>query len=237
MKIGLARNLEPARRLLVEGADCLLLAELFNCRYSETEFEILDESEELIDSIRRISAEYPSAYLIAGSLPIADSHEGRFENRSLVFNNGEVVHAASKIHMFRPFSDQLRFRSGEYAGTFRAVVAGRDFCCGVVICYDLRFPELTRLMMKEGLDVLFVPAHWGAQREHMFRTLLCARAIENQIFTIGANGLSRSFCFSPNGECLFESDGVIESAMVEIDLDEIARARAFVDTRRDTLLL
>ena len=62
--------------------------------------------------------------------------------------------------------------------------------CGVIICYDLRFPELSRQLALNGVSILFVVAAWPVERLQHWDTLLRARAIENQFFVAAANGIS-----------------------------------------------
>ncbi len=63
---------------------------------------------------------------------------------------------------------------------------------GIAICYDLRFSELFRLLAMKSAKVVFVPASWGAPRALQWRTLLRARAAENQVFMVGVNRVGRS---------------------------------------------
>jgi len=83
---------------------------------------------------------------------------------------------------------------------------GSNIRAGVIICYDLRFPELTRMLALGGIQVLFIPARWPAIRNDAWQTLLKARAIENQIFVVGCNAPGKegglSYVFDPLGECL-----------------------------------
>ncbi|WP_324253969.1 nitrilase-related carbon-nitrogen hydrolase [Paenibacillus sp. 1001270B_150601_E10] len=64
--------------------------------------------------------------------------------------------------------------------------------CGSIICYDLRFPELTRTLALSGAQVLFVPAQWPNPRLYHWKTLLAARAIENQMAVVACNRMGSS---------------------------------------------
>ena len=59
--------------------------------------------------------------------------------------------------------------------------------CGIVICYDIRFPELVRSLALQGIDVLFVVSQWPKERIYHLRSLTTARAIENQMFVVCCN--------------------------------------------------
>jgi len=98
---------------------------------------------------------------------------------------------------------------------------------GIIICFELRSPELTRNLLKDGIDLLVVLAQWPEKRINHWETLLKARAIENQIFVIGVNAISEideikisgnSMAFSPKGESLLEKSE--EEKIIEISISE-----------------
>jgi predicted amidohydrolase len=148
-----------------------------------------------------------------------------------VYCRGRLIHRYDKIHLFRPSGDHRYFRPGTQIRTFRVTLPGVRISCGVIICYDLRFPELVRAMARGGLDVLFVPARWPSVRDDAWRTLLKARAIENQVFVVGCNAFGDeggwSYAFDPLGEMVFDShwEPGEESHLLVFDLGRIAEAR------------
>ena len=75
------------------------------------------------------------------------------------------------------------FTPGDHLCRFR--LDGHD--CGLVICYDIRFPELTRTLAVQGMDMLFVVSQWPRARISHLRALTVARAIENQMFVVCCN--------------------------------------------------
>jgi predicted amidohydrolase len=228
--IGIAKTLEDIRADALSDLDFLCLTEMFNCSYTPEVVEELRDTEEVIHELTNLSGNYPGLYLVGGTLPIIREQGEKPQNRSFTFRNGEIVHGIAKINMFRPINDQQHFSPGSYVPPFNADIRGEVVRTGVLICYDLRFPEIARQMAKDDLDVLFVPAFWPAKRDLPWRTLLAARAIENHIFTVGVNGDGKSYCFSPTGDCHYESDGVIDFASFEINLDEIAEVKKFINT-------
>ena len=117
---------------------------------------------------------------------------------------------------------------------------------GVIVCYDLRFPEIVRPWFKSGLDLLIVPARWPAVRDDLWKLLLRARAVENQCFVVGVNARDDegggSYAFAPDGRTVFElgpASGVDQESWksFEIDPTEIARVKERLDTRPDAHLL
>ena len=91
---------------------------------------------------------------------------------------GACVASYDKIHAFTPMGEHQTFTQGERLCRF--TLEGRD--CGLIICYDIRFPELTRTLALQGLDLLFVVSQWPDKRSLHLQALSRARAIENQMF-------------------------------------------------------
>lgn len=147
-----------------------------------------------------------SALMCVAGTVCLQNRNGTRRNSSLVFSAGTVIHRYDKIHLFHPTGDHRYFSQGSTFGTFRGV---RGLQTGVVVCYDLRFPEIIRAMALQGMRLLLVPARWPSVRDRVWRTLLRARAIENQIFVVGCNARGReggaSYAFDPLGEEIFSS--------------------------------
>ncbi len=179
---------------------------------------------------------------IAGSSCIA-STSGRRTNSSLVYHRGHLVHRYDKVHLFKPTGDHQLFSPGENVGTFDVTLQGRRVRAGVVICYDLRFPELIRAMAKQGMQLLIVPARWPKVRDEAWKTLLKARAIENQIFVLGCNARGNeggfSYAFDPFGRKVFSNRGrkARDIEFFTFDLDSLAAARHLHDNLREAVFL
>ena len=85
--------------------------------------------------------------------------------------------------------DEEKFlQAGQQTVTFDL----EEMKAGASICYDIRFPELSRTLALGGAQVLFVPAEWPHPRLHHWRTLLIARAIENQMYVVACNRVGTS---------------------------------------------
>lgn len=179
---------------------------------------------------------------IAGSLPYAGARGG-YTNTSLVFQRGRLVHRYDKIHMFRPAGDDQLFAAGKDLGVFLVGPTRQRVRAGTVICYDLRFPELIRFLARAGLDILFVPARWPAVRDDAWRTLLKARAIENQIFVVGCNARGEeggaSYVFGPGGEQVFSSleAGEAPYHRLALDTERLGNVRSWMRTMDDARIL
>lgn len=125
--------------------------------------------------------------------------------------SGELSPAYAKIHPFGFGNETKAYRGGD-----RLVLTGvGPFTACPLICYDLRFPEVWRLATLAGADLFLVGASWPAARQHHWRSLLVARAIENQAYVVAANRIGDdpslhygggSMIISPTGEILAEAD-------------------------------
>ncbi len=176
----LHRLMEKAMR---EEPDVLLLPELWNIGFYPKPLSGYAESE---SASRQCLADLSRQYRVnlAGGT-IVSSQDGKFYNTCLVFDRaGNLVAQYSKTHLFSPMEEDKDFTPGN--GTVSFSLDGIP--CSVIVCYDLRFPELTRKLALNGIAVLLLPAEWPITRLLHWQTLLKARAIENQIFLAAANG-------------------------------------------------
>jgi predicted amidohydrolase len=156
-----------------------------------------------------------------------------------VYNReGQRIADYSKIHLFRLMEEEKYLASGDRVGT----LAIGDIPAGVMICYDIRFPELSRKLALEGAKLVFVPAEWPKPRLHHWRTLQMARAIENQMFVISCNrvGISgsteffgHSMVIDPWGEVIAEGDETEQIIRASINLDDVDRVRRTIPIFED----
>ncbi len=106
------------------------------------------------------------------------------QNLALALDDtGAEMACYRKLHPFSFAGETEHYESGNDVVTF----TWGDFTVGLFICYDLRFPEVFRTAVNRGADLLVVIACWPAVRASHWRTLLCARAIENQAYVVGVN--------------------------------------------------
>ncbi|HTY60286.1 MAG TPA: nitrilase-related carbon-nitrogen hydrolase [Bacteroidota bacterium] len=212
------------------GADILVFPEMVDSGYAALKAGAAPHrtGDELLSGFASASRSL-APYCIAGSVYLRQPPP-LTSNTSLVYCRGRLVHRYDKIHLFRPAGDHRYFRPGTRIGTFPLTIPGARIRCGVIICYDLRFPELVRAMARERPAVLFVPARWPAARDDHWRTLLKARAIENQMFVVGCNAYGEeggwSYVFDPLGETVFDghAEPGEQAYLVPLDLGRIAEA-------------
>ena len=191
-----AANLETAERLVARaaatGADVVVLPEKWNgigdAAYYHDTAEPLDASE----SVTAMSAwaRTHGITLVGGS--IVELREGRDKrsNTSLVFDSeGEIVATYRKIHLFDVEVGGVVYRESESEepGDQAVAVEAEDWKLGLSVCYDVRFPELYRILALDGAQLVTVPAHFTTPtgKDH-WHVLLRARAIENQLYVAAA---------------------------------------------------
>lgn len=175
--------------------------------------------------------------IVCGS--VANRKADGFYNTAYVFDrSGEVAAEYDKTHLFTPSGEHEHFQSGTH--TCRFTLDGRR--CGLIICYDIRFPELTRTMTLEGVDLLFAAAQWPEKRTAHLETLARARAIENQMFlalcnSVGAAGETRcgghSAIIDPWGEYLAKAGDREEIITGAADFSVIEGIRSSINVFRD----
>ncbi|RAP78146.1 carbon-nitrogen family hydrolase [Paenibacillus montanisoli] len=221
-----------------EKPDLIMLPEMWNTGYALEQIDqIADFEGERTKALLSEFARSHQVQIIGGS--IAEKREGGVYNTIYAFDaNGDVMADYSKIHLFRLMDEEKHLQAGDKLG--RLEVAGAE--AGMMICYDIRFPELARKLALGGAKALFVPAQWPNPRLHHWRTLLMARAIENQMFVIacnrcGASGTSTFFGHSlvidPWGEIIAEAGEEEVIVRAEIDLDMVDAVRAKIPVFED----
>lgn len=176
--------------------------------------------------------------VIGGSMITREGDQ--FFNTYLLFQPGQPKPARyHKTHLFRLLDEQDHFTPGEDL-TIVDLGWGK---VGLALCYDLRFPELISAYAARGIDCLLVAAEWGQKRSEHWRTLLKARAIENQIFIAATNGIGPiidnllagySAVIDPWGNVLVEGEANKAGLLTaEIDLSEIQQVRQVVPSTTD----
>lgn len=163
--------------------ELVILPEMFSTGFSMRP-EALAETMEgnAVTWMKKRSAE--NNLVIIGSLMIAV--DGKFYNRLLcVLPNGTIGHY-DKRHLFSYAGEEKHFS----AGSRRLIASVKGWKLCLQVCYDLRFPVWARQQMKgesPEYDALIYVANWPEKRSHAWKTLLTARAIENQCFVVGVN--------------------------------------------------
>jgi predicted amidohydrolase len=242
-----ADNLERMEALVARaastGADLVLLPEKWNGLGSH---EILHEVAEPLDGGETVEAMSGWARthgitLVGGS--IAERREGRekLSNTCVVFDGGgEPIAVYRKIHMFdvEVGGHVYRESDAEEPGDGPVVCTAEGWALGLTVCYDVRFPELYRILAVEGAELVTVPAAFTLYtgKDH-WELLLRARAVENQCYVAAANqwgvhaegkaSYGRTMIIDPWGVVLAQApdeDGVVSAELDRAHLERVRRA-------------
>ena len=170
--------------------DFVILPEMFCCPYQTENFPIYAEEEggPIWQQLSAYAKQY-GVYLIGGSMPEKDA-EGNVYNTCYVFDReGKQIGKHRKVHLFdidvkggQTFKESDTLTAGDSDTVFDTEFGKM----GVMLCFDIRFPELSRMMVNDGARIVFVPAAFNmttgpAHWELSFRT----RALDNQIYMVG----------------------------------------------------
>lgn len=222
----LTENLTALRRDVAQaaelGCDCAAFPEQFLTGYFGAGSPL-----ELRQVMAELSAAHPAMLLLFGTI----SEDG--VNRQCLYLAGRSVASYDKVHLFLPNGEDKLWRRGE---KYVALAHG-DWRIGLLTCNDVRFPEQARaLKLEYDVNLLWYPALWPWERDHVWAALLRARAIENGCFVLGC-------CLAglDNGQELFDGAGChvysplgdeLHPAQRVYTLDPALLARVTVDTRQ-----
>jgi predicted amidohydrolase len=256
MKVSICKedNLNKAAEMISKachnGAQMVVLPEIFNAPYQT---DVLAEyaeswpgpSTEFLSDLAR----HNNILLIGGSIPEKDP-EGRIYNCSYTFDKeGNVIGKHRKIHLFDiDIPGQIYFKESDVltAGNSLQLIRYHGLVFAVLICYDIRFPELARIAALAGAQMLIIPAafnhttgpaHWDL--------LMRTRAVDNQLFVVAASpalnpeasyhAWGHSIIVDPWGTVLSEGGSDEEIVYAEIDwtiIDKVRRELPLLKHRR-----
>ena len=222
-----------------KGAEIIILPEIFNSPYDSKKFrEYSEEKKGKTWSFLSNISKQKKIILIGGSIPEYDND--KVYNTSFIFNSeGNEIAKHRKMHLF-----DIDIKGGQCFKESDSLTAGDSICVfdtpfckiGLCICFDMRFPELSRLMILKGAKIIIVPAafnmttgppHW----ESMFKQ----RAIDNQCFTIGVAparnnessyiSYANSIIVNPWGNIIYKAGDKEVFDVIDINLGEVDSIR------------
>ncbi len=236
-------NLLEAEKLITEavddGAGMIVLPENFGMIGVKQE-DVVEFKEKLgqgplQDFLAEQSAKH-KIIIAGGTIPLQSEDNNRYRNSLLVFNqSGECVAHYDKIHLFDvslPDKDESYQESAVIESGDQAVIVDvGGLKLGLAICYDLRFPELFRILMEKGAEVILLPSSFtAATGKAHWHTLLKARAIENLSFVVapaqggyhvnGRETYGHSLIVDPWGNVLDEIESGSGFAIADLNLSQ-----------------
>ena len=221
------------------GADIVTLPEMWNCPYATENFRKYGETAEgdTVEFLSRQAAEH-GIYLVGGSIPELDGD--KVYNTAFAFDKkGEKIARHRKAHLFDiDVKGGIRFMESDVLSPGdTATVFDTEFCkVGLAICYDIRFPELSRTMALRGAELIILPgafnmttgpAHWELS--------VRARALDNQVYfaacepardeTASYTAWGHSTVADPWGEVIATTGHEEAIVRAEIDLEKVRAIR------------
>ncbi len=232
-------NLDTAtaalQRVAQRGARLAVLPEMWSCGYDYRNLpELAKETPRVLEEIQEECLKLD--LVTVGSLP--ELKDGTIYNTAYVIDKGEIVGSYRKLHLFSTMREDQFLGAGDRSFVVDTSVGK----LGVAICYDLRFPELFRKLALEGAEIICLPAEWPKPRQEHWKTLLRARAIENQLFVIAANccGVQGKLDFTGLSQLISPLGNVLQIAgeenielVAKFDFSEMEQYREKIDILND----
>ncbi len=246
-----AKSLGKARRMIEEaanlGAQIVMLPEMFNCPYDINCFHTYAEELPMGETALLLAelARSKKIYLVGGSIPELAGRD--LYNTCLVFDpEGQIIGKYRKAHLFDvQVKGGIEFRESAVlkAGDSLTLVNTPWGKIGIMICYDVRFPEFARKLASAGAKMIFVPAAFNLTTGPAhWETLFRSRALDNQLFCLGNSpardenasyhAYGHSLAANPWGRIIGQLDEKEGLLTVELDLDQIEEVRQAIPVWR-----
>ena len=222
-------NLNKIEQVLASmepDTDLFVLPEMFHAGFTMNPSKVAEPMNgDVVKFMKKNAGKY--GITIIGSAVISEN--GKFYNRLLVVSPGGKIVTYDKRHLFSVGGEDRNYTPGKE----RVVTKVKDVRILPLICYDIRFPVWSR--SKNDYDVLIYIANWPASRSEVWKTLLKARALENQCYVVGVNRVGKDDSITYTGDSMvIDAKGKIISAAgqeegvfyVEIDMVALKDFRA-----------
>lgn len=240
-KLNISKAESMIKAAAAQNCQLAILPEMFNCPYKAELFSEYSEtypSGETIHMLAKAAAEGKIG-VVGGSIPERDK-ENKLYNTSFVFDEqGILVGRHRKMHLF-----DVEIAGGTVFKESAILSAGQDVTIvkiagvtlGIGICYDIRFPELSRLMTLAGAEVIIFPAVFSVSTgpDH-WELLMRGRAVDNQVFVVGAapantaesacQAYGHSMATDPWGNIIGSAGTEEQMLIVELDLEKMCTVR------------
>ncbi len=223
-------------KLACDNVNLAVLPEMFSCSFDNTNLKKhAKATDKVVERLCQFAKKNQMA--IAGSLP-ENKKDQIFNTLVFIGNDGKIKVRYRKMHLFRLTDEHLYYTAGNETVVFDSIF-GR---IGFMTCYDLRFPELARKLSLQGVQIIIVPAQWPEARKEHWKTLIKARAIENQLFMVCSNRTGKendlqfpgmSMVVDPIGNVLIQAKNKETCLYADMDLSLLKNARALMPCMTD----
>lgn len=234
-------NIAHIESLLSEplGTDVIVLPEMCLSPYQNDLFSgnAIEEGDDIFRRFAKL-AKHQHAYLIAGSVP--ERRNGKLYNTTFVFDRtGQLCARYAKIHLFSiTYPDGKTYDESELLspGTEVVTLTTDVGTIGLLICFDIRYPILARTLRQKGAEILIVPAAFNTYTgPHHWELAFRARAVDNQVFTVGVSPSTsstgkyhyygHSIVVDPFGTIQYQAKQKEEMNTIELDMNDITKIR------------
>lgn len=242
-------NHERVRALIdespIEAGDIIVLPELFDVGFTLNTDIACDLDDTTLEFLKQLALD--TGCTIHGARATRADQPGRaYNNATITFPDGSQHIDYRKVHPFSYGREMDAYDPGDTLKHYDWKSKEETLRVCPAVCYDLRFPELFRIAAKDGAQVIILGASWPTPRAMHWRTLLIARAIENQAFVFGVNRCGNdpylryhggSIAVDPKGLILGELDEKERVLSVEIDTEIQREWRSEFPALRDIKLI
>lgn len=223
--------LEDKIAALPDKTEIVVLPEMFSTGFSMQPKLFAETMEgETVEWMKRVSSE--NGIVLTGSM-IAEENGHYFNRLVWMLPNGQFGYY-DKRHLFAYAGEHAEYT----AGNKRLIASVKGWKINLQVCYDLRFPVWARQQTQNGLpeyDLLIYVANWPEKRSHAWKTLLCARAIENQCYVVGVNRVGNdgnniyhsgnSLVIDPLGQVLYHMADEEDVNTITLSKEKLAEVR------------
>jgi predicted amidohydrolase len=222
------RMLEDKIKNREQPTEMVILPEMFTTGFSMNPNAFAETMDgETVAWMKRIAAE--EKIILVGS--IIAKEDDNFYNRLIwMLPNGQYGQY-DKRHLFGFAKEDEHYT----AGTKRLIAQAKGWKINLLVCYDLRFPVWARQSSEGEYDILIYVANWPERRSHAWKTLLCARAIENQCYVIGVNRVGddgnniyhsgNSMIIDPLGQVLYHKADEEDMFTITLEKENLQEVR------------
>jgi len=221
-----------------EQADIVVFPEMWNTGYDLTRFNDIADVNGL-QTLHVFKALAQKYHIMIHTGSVATKRGDQFFNTTYIIDeNGKLLSTYDKVHLFGLMHEDEFLTPGSQKDQFEV----KGVPATSVICYDIRFPEWLRTLSLNDSRIIFVPAEWPTPRMPQWRTLLAARAIENQSFVVGVNRVGadpenrfggNSVVIDPLGNNVLYLGHEEELKTVTIDISATDKVRGFMPVFAD----
>ncbi|SOC05499.1 predicted amidohydrolase [Ureibacillus xyleni] len=205
-----------------KGADIVVLPELWSTGYNlskQTFLKHQKSTETIVQECRQIAKEFGVVLVV----PFIDKkEEDLFIAVAVIEKSGEILQVYHKSFLWN--KENLKFKHG--ANHFEPIQTSIGKV-GLLICYDMEFPEPSRILTLRGAELIIIPSFFSFESEKRWDIQLPARAIDNTVFVLGVNAVGEGSCgksklINPKGALVHECSRLSEEILLcDIDLNDI----------------